>query len=117
MNLVFLLKDYLVALRQLAYGDRLRGERKMDAERQNDLGSLIDFSRSLRILDLANGRLRPQYMLLQAQGFHAGPNTGFHEGKFPVVKEHPDFFTEQIADPAEIVEGKNPFRFIAEHSG
>ena len=62
------LLDYPRYAWQVWRGDRSRGEADLDASRRADLAGLVDFSRRLTILDLANGRLRPQYAILRAQG-------------------------------------------------
>ncbi len=53
---------------QLVNGFRTEGEKKIASRRQRDISPYLDGDRSLRILDLANGRLRPQYILLKAAG-------------------------------------------------
>jgi SAM-dependent methyltransferase len=63
--------DYLISFRQLISGYRVRGEQALAAERARDLSPYIGLNRPQRILDLANGRLRPQYQLLSAAGHHA----------------------------------------------
>jgi SAM-dependent methyltransferase len=62
------LKDYVQFGWQLVTGFRLRGEKRIGDERNRDIAPYLDISRPLRVLDLANGRLRPQYLLLQAEG-------------------------------------------------
>ena len=60
--------DYLQYGWQLVNGFRTDGERKIAARRRRDISPHLDGDRPLRILDLANGRLRPQYVLLNAAG-------------------------------------------------
>jgi SAM-dependent methyltransferase len=60
--------DYLRYAWQLLTGFRSNGEREMAARRQRDLAPYLNGSQPLRVLDLANGRLRPQYILLKAAG-------------------------------------------------
>jgi SAM-dependent methyltransferase len=60
--------DYLHYAWQLVNGFRSDGERTIAARRQREISPYLDGVRSLRILDLANGRLRPQYLLLKAAG-------------------------------------------------
>lgn len=55
---------------QLVNGFRARHEQGFARLRHADTAAYLDYSRPLRILDLANGRLRPQYTLLQAGGHH-----------------------------------------------
>jgi ubiquinone/menaquinone biosynthesis C-methylase UbiE len=54
--------------RQLLNGHRLQMERNIDQQRQSDLQPYLDTSRPLKILDLANGQVRPQYLILKAAG-------------------------------------------------
>jgi SAM-dependent methyltransferase len=61
--------DYLHYTWQLVNGYRSDDEKKIAARRQRDISPYLDGDPSLRILDLANGRLRPQYMLLKATGY------------------------------------------------
>ncbi len=60
--------DYPRYAWQLVNGFRTEGEKKIASRRQRDISPYLDGDRSLRILDLANGRLRPQYILLKAAG-------------------------------------------------
>ena len=62
------LRDYVISLWQLITGFRTQGERRISDERMRDIGPYLDISRPLRVLDLANGRLQPQYLLLKAAG-------------------------------------------------
>lgn len=62
--------DYFISFRQLICGERVRGEQALAAERTRDLLPDIDPNRPQRVLDLANGRLRPQYELLNGAGHH-----------------------------------------------
>ncbi len=62
-------RDYARAIGQLVDGSRLDGEIALDRERQRDVRDLVDLTKPLRILDLANGRLRPQFIILQAHGY------------------------------------------------
>ncbi len=62
------LRDYGVYFWQLLAGIRTEGETKLAKERQKDVSSLLDFTQPLRVLDLANGRLRPQYTIMKAAG-------------------------------------------------
>jgi SAM-dependent methyltransferase len=55
-------------LLDLTRGRRAAHERQLAAWRSRDLDSLVDFSGPVAILDLANGRLRPQYTLLKRAG-------------------------------------------------
>jgi ubiquinone/menaquinone biosynthesis C-methylase UbiE len=51
-------------------GARTKAERQIDSMRQTDIQPYLDIGSPLRILDIANGRLRPQYTLLRAAGHH-----------------------------------------------
>ncbi len=62
------LLDYPKYAWQVWRGDRSQGEAMLAACRRADVAAYLDVSRSLSILDLANGRLRPQYAILRAQG-------------------------------------------------
>lgn len=65
--LVFL-RGYLRFAWQLVNGARVAHERMIAAWRARDLASLGKAERYQRVLDLANGQLRPQYALLRAAG-------------------------------------------------
>ena len=66
MSLIF---DYPKYLWQLVNGFRNNHERAIAKMRDDDL-SLQQLDKStLRIVDLANGRLRPQYLILRASGY------------------------------------------------
>ncbi len=62
------LTDYLRYTWQMLDGERSRGERDMAERRRREVAPYLDMHRPLRVLDLANGRLRPQYMLLKNAG-------------------------------------------------
>ena len=62
------LNEYLSYGRQLFGGFRVRTERDIARQRQLDTAPYLDQAHPLTILDLANGRLRPQYLLLKAAG-------------------------------------------------
>lgn len=62
------LKDYGVSFLQLVGGVRTRDERRLADECRRAVAPYLDLTRPLRVLDLANGRLRPQYLLLEAEG-------------------------------------------------
>jgi SAM-dependent methyltransferase len=69
MSLAF--RDYAVATWQLWTGFRTRSEEGIARARARDLAPYLDLDRAsgdVRILELANGRLRPQYLLLRAAG-------------------------------------------------
>ncbi len=60
--------DYLHYTWQMLNGFRTDGEQRVAAEREQDIAPYLDANRPLRVLDLGNGRLRPQYTLLRAAG-------------------------------------------------
>jgi SAM-dependent methyltransferase len=60
--------DYPRYLWQVLNGYRATMERSYAHRRQQDTAPYLDTTAPLRVLDLANGRLRPQYTLLQAEG-------------------------------------------------
>jgi SAM-dependent methyltransferase len=65
---VFLSIDYLRYFLQLLSGFRSRGERQVTRRIEREVTAYLDESPPWKILDLANGRLRPQYTLLRAAG-------------------------------------------------
>ncbi len=60
--------DYLRYTWQMLNGHRVRGEQGLAHIRQGDISPYLDGKTRLRVLDLANGRLRPQYIILNAEG-------------------------------------------------
>ncbi len=64
------LKDYFISLWQLISGFRTHGEERISHDRRKDIAPYLSISPSLRVLDLANGRLRPQYLLLKTEFRH-----------------------------------------------
>ena len=63
--------DYLRYITQLLDGSRARIEREIAERRQRDIEPYLKGRSPLRILDLANGSLQPQYTLLKAAGHSA----------------------------------------------
>lgn len=61
------LTDYVKFLIHLISGDRLNHEKMLADLRDEDVMPCLDTS-AVRILDLANGRLRPQFELLRSRG-------------------------------------------------
>lgn len=53
---------------QLLRGQRTDGERDLAARRERDIAPYLSAHQPLRILDVANGRLRPQYTILKQAG-------------------------------------------------
>src|SRR5512145_478670 len=62
------LSEYPVYLWQLISGFRSRHELMFAELRDLDISEFLTTGESQRILDLGNGRLRPQYLLLKARG-------------------------------------------------
>src|SRR6185295_9119204 len=60
--------DYLRYTWHMLNGFRVYAERVMDERRCHDVMPYLELRSPLRVLDLANGRLRPQYTLLKAAG-------------------------------------------------
>jgi SAM-dependent methyltransferase len=63
------LEDYCRFGWQLLNGVRAKGEFQLFQERAKDVEDYVDVDAGLRVLDLGNGYLRPQYSLLQAAGY------------------------------------------------
>jgi SAM-dependent methyltransferase len=62
--------DYFRFAWQLVVGIRLKMELNIDRMRQDDIANYLVQHKLLDILDLANGRLRPQYTILNSRGQH-----------------------------------------------
>jgi SAM-dependent methyltransferase len=60
--------DYPRYIWQMCNGARTAAERGIAERRRHDIAPYLTERQQLRVLDLANGRLRPQYILLQADG-------------------------------------------------
>ncbi len=60
--------DYLRYVSQILNGFRVSHERALAHIREQDTAPYLDGNHPLRVLDLANGYLRPQYTLLKAGG-------------------------------------------------
>ena len=60
--------DYLVFINDLISSRRSSSEYRCSQTRQAEVSKYLDTSKSLRILDIANGNLRPQYEILKRQG-------------------------------------------------
>jgi len=61
--------DYVRYAWQMLNGYRANIERRIFAEREQDIAGYLDRRNPLPILDLGNGHLRPQYSLLRAAGY------------------------------------------------
>lgn len=62
------ISDYFRYGWQLLNGFRAAGELRIAKERDDDIASLVPLNTPLRVLDLGNGSLRPQYTLLRSAG-------------------------------------------------
>jgi ubiquinone/menaquinone biosynthesis C-methylase UbiE len=62
--------DYARYIWQMINGFRSNAEQGMAEHRRRDVAPYLDLTPPLRILDVANGRLRPQYTILKAAGHH-----------------------------------------------
>jgi SAM-dependent methyltransferase len=62
------LTDYVRYTWQMLNGMRTNGEQALSELRRRDIASHFDSNCRLRVLDVANGRLRPQYTILRAAG-------------------------------------------------
>jgi SAM-dependent methyltransferase len=60
--------DYLRYVGQMLDGSRAKIERGIAERRDRDIGPYVRDTSDLRILDLANGSLQPQYTILKAAG-------------------------------------------------
>lgn len=60
--------DYIRYTWQMINGFRAEHEKSLANFRQRDLSHILNGARSLQILDLANGRLRPQFAILKSAG-------------------------------------------------
>jgi SAM-dependent methyltransferase len=61
--------DYLRYAWHVLNGYRANIERRVFAEREQDIASYLDRRNPIPVLDLGNGHLRPQYALLKAAGY------------------------------------------------
>ncbi len=61
-------KDYVRYTWQMLSGFRTQHEQGFARTRQTDIAAYLSSTQQLRVLDLANGRLRPQYTLLKSAG-------------------------------------------------
>ncbi len=64
-----MLMEYLAYVMQFASGARIRHEREIADMRERDTSAYLSYGPTLRILDVANGRLRPQYAILSSLGY------------------------------------------------
>lgn len=87
------LSEYPIYAWQLISGWRGEHERTIYAARERDLAPLIDLGQPRRILDVANGRLRPQQSLLRTGGHQVygidyvnRPGAGFPDRAYRVAR-------------------------------
>src|SRR2546425_9824143 len=99
--------DYLHYTRQLLDGSRASGERSLAEYRQRDITPYLQGDGHLRILDVANGRLRPQYTLLKAAGHQVygidlvnRPRSGWIDVAYRVARW---LYIRKLGLPVEIV--------------
>jgi SAM-dependent methyltransferase len=64
------IKDYVRYAWHLLNGFRVAHEQEFARMRAEDIAAYLQGDQPLRVLDLANGRLRPQYTILKAAGHH-----------------------------------------------
>lgn len=64
------LTNHLRYVWQMANGFRVRHEQWLAHLRERDVSAYLPTDRPWQVLDLANGRLRPQYMIMRAAGHH-----------------------------------------------
>ena len=102
--------DYICYAWQMLNGFRTNGERRVAAERQQDLAPYMDMSRPLRVLDLGNGHLRPQYTLLRADGHQVygldlvnRPRLGWGDIAYRIARW---LYTWKLGLPAETAAGQ-----------
>jgi SAM-dependent methyltransferase len=62
------IKDYYILFKQLLTGFQTNKEFQIAHRRDSDIAAFLTPKSHLKILDLANGRLRPQYYLFNAAG-------------------------------------------------
>lgn len=103
-------KDYLHYIRQLLNGFRARHERTLANMREQDISPYLDADHSLRVLDLANGRLCSQYILLRAAGHQVygidlvnRPQLSWADIAYRAARW---LYTRKLGFPASIVAGK-----------
>lgn len=60
--------DYRIIATDIVNGSRAQYERGIADQRRHDVAPWLDLDKSVRVLDLGNGQLRPQYALLKADG-------------------------------------------------
>lgn len=61
--------DYFRYAWQMLNGYRAKIEKRIFAEREQDIAGYLDRRNPIPVLDLGNGHLRPQYSLLRAAGY------------------------------------------------
>ncbi len=62
--------DNITGFLEILTGKRSAREYDAAVKRENDIKIFINLSKNIRVLDLANGWLRPQYSIFQKQGYH-----------------------------------------------
>ena len=78
--------------------------------RLQDIASYLDVNGSLRVLDLANGRLRPQYILLKAADYQVYgidlANCSQHSRANVAYRAARRLYTRKLGLPAELASGR-----------
>jgi SAM-dependent methyltransferase len=104
------LTDYLRYAWQLLNGSRSDGEWRMAVERQRHIAPYLDTGRPWRVLDLGNGYLRPQYILLRAAGHQVygidlvnRPRWGLNDLAYRVARW---LYTWKLGVPAKTTAGR-----------
>lgn len=87
------LRDYPRYAYQILTGVRARMEHEATRQRCNDLAPYLPDQRALTILDIGNGRLRPQYAILRNAGhrvvgvdFVNGPNRTWQDYSYAAIR-------------------------------
>jgi SAM-dependent methyltransferase len=103
------LLDYPRYVWQLLQGQRSWMERMASEQRQRDVAAYLDSDQPLRVLDLANGRLRPQYTLLRAAGHQVYGidlvNRPYQSWKDQAYRVARSLFTWRLGLPRQIANG------------
>jgi len=104
------LTDYPRYAWQLLQGHRSWMEQTTGQQRQRDIAPYLDTDQSLRVLDLANGRLRPQYTLLRAAGHDVYGidfvNRPFASWKDQAYRAARRLYTWRLGLPLQIAAGR-----------
>src|SRR5262245_47942637 len=69
-HMIVAFPDYAHYIWQMLAGSRLQHELQLAGWRTRDISSSFALDHEISVLDLANGRLRPQYSILRSEGQH-----------------------------------------------